>query len=234
MSGFTEEGSFFLQPHDITLDYLWVLLTASYWPKRSFSVYEHHLAGWALRASRQVKNRRRTFHRRVHAELGRQGVAAGPELVRALMRQAGLVACQPRPWRHSLTQGGDAGAIPDRVGRDFTADAPGTKLVGDVTYVPTWQGWLYLATVVDCHTKAVVGYAMGDNYKTPLITRAITAAARNTVLADGAVCFTPIAVATTRQASMPPPSRRWGSASRLVALGSAMTAMILVLLLRAV
>ena len=121
-------------------------------------------------------------YRRVHAELGRQGVEAGPELVRDLMRAEDLVACQPRPWRHSLTQGVDAGSIPDLVERDFTAAAPGQKLVGDITYIPTWQGWLYLATVIDCCTKAVIGYAMDDNYKTPLISAAIDAAARNYTL----------------------------------------------------
>jgi transposase InsO family protein len=126
-------------------------------------------------------------YRRVHAELGRQGVAAGPELVRALMRAEGLVACQPRPWRHSLTVGGDAGVIPDLVDRSFDADAPGAKMVGDITYIPTWQGWVYLATVIDCHTKAVIGYAMDDNYKTPLISAAIAAAARNYPLAADAV-----------------------------------------------
>jgi len=126
-------------------------------------------------------------YRRVHAELGRQRVEAGPELVRDIMRCAGLVACQPRPWRHSLTDGGDAGAIPDLVARDFTADAPGVKLVGDITYVPTWQGWVYLATVIDCHTKAVIGYAIDDHYRTPLICAAIEMAARNYVLVDGAV-----------------------------------------------
>jgi len=72
-------------------------------------------------------------YRRVHAELGRQGVEAGLELVRALMRAEGLVACQPRPWRHSLTRGGPSGPIPDLVQRDFTADVPGHKLVGDIT-----------------------------------------------------------------------------------------------------
>jgi transposase InsO family protein len=118
-------------------------------------------------------------YRRVHAQLARWGVAAGPELVRALMRELGLVPCQPRPWRHSLTEGGASGPIPDLVGRDFTADAPGQKMVGDITYVPTWEGWLYLATVIDCHTKAVIGWAMDDNYKTPLISAAIEMAARN-------------------------------------------------------
>jgi putative transposase len=128
-------------------------------------------------------------YRRVHAELARQGVPAGPELVRALMRDLGLVACQPRPWRHSLTEGGDAGTIPDLVARDFTAEAPGQKLVGDITYIPTWEGWLYLATVLDCHTKAVVGYAMGDNYKTPLISTAIDVAVRNDPLVGDGTIF---------------------------------------------
>ena len=50
------------------------------------------------------------------------------------MRDLGLVPCQPRPWRHSLTEQGPAGPIPDLVNRDFTAAAPGEKMVGDITY----------------------------------------------------------------------------------------------------
>jgi transposase InsO family protein len=127
-------------------------------------------------------------HRRVHADLADWGVPCGPELVRALMRELGLEPCQPRPWRHSLTeQDGQAGPIPDLVNRDFTADAPGQKMVGDITYIPTWEGWVYLATVIDCHTKAVIGWAMADNYKTPLIEAAIEMAARNHRLAADAI-----------------------------------------------
>ena len=104
------------------------------------------------------------------------------------MRELGLEPCQPRPWRVSLTEGdGQEHGIPDLVNRDFTADAPGEKMVGDITYIPTWEGWLFLATVIDCHTKAVIGWAAGDNYKTPLIQQAIGMAARNFSLADGAV-----------------------------------------------
>ena len=74
-------------------------------------------------------------YRRVHADLADHGVDCGPELVRALMRELGLQPCQPRPWRHSLTAADDAQHhIPDLVARDFTADAPGEKLVGDITY----------------------------------------------------------------------------------------------------
>ena len=127
-------------------------------------------------------------YRRVHADLVAWGVPAGPELVRALMRELGLEPCQPRPWRFSLTEGdGQEHAIPDLVKRDFTAAAPGEKMVGDITYIPTWQGWLYLATVIDCHNKEVIGWAMGDNYKTPLIEQAIEMAAGNHCLAENAV-----------------------------------------------
>jgi transposase InsO family protein len=125
-------------------------------------------------------------HRRVHAQLTRWGVAAGLELVRQLMRELGLVPCQPRPKRLSLTRAA-AGAVPDLVGRNFTAHAPGEKLVGDITHISTGEGWLYLATVIDCYTKEVIGYAMDDHYQTPLISRAIHNAARNRKLVKGAI-----------------------------------------------
>lgn len=126
-------------------------------------------------------------YRRLHAQLARWDEHCTPELVRGLMRELGLIACQPRPWRHSLTEAGHCGPIPDLVARDFTAAVPGTKMVGDITYIPTWQGWVYLATVIDCHTKAVVGWAMDDNYQTPLISAAITMAAKNTAIQPKAV-----------------------------------------------
>jgi putative transposase len=118
-------------------------------------------------------------YRRIWSQLARWGVRAGLELVRALMRELGLVACQPRPWRPSTTRQGQAGPIPSLVNRDFTAETPGAKIAGDVTYIPAWEGWLYLATAIDCATRKVIGWAMDDNYKTPLITAAIEMAARN-------------------------------------------------------
>ena len=127
-------------------------------------------------------------YRRVHADLVEWGMEAGPELVRSIMRELGLVPCQPRPWRFSLTENdGRELDIPDLVKRDFTAGAPGQKMVGDITYIPTWEGWVYLATVIDCCTKAVIGWAMDDNYKTQLIERAIEMAAGNHQLAARAI-----------------------------------------------
>ena len=127
-------------------------------------------------------------YRRVHTDLAAWGVPAGPELVRSVMRDLGLESCQPKPWRFSLTEGdGQEHDIPDLVKRDFTAAAPGEKMVGDITYIPTWQGWLYLATVIDCYSKEVIGWATDDNYKTPLIEKAIEMAARNCPLAGNAI-----------------------------------------------
>ncbi|MFJ5036231.1 IS3 family transposase [Streptomyces sp. NPDC088560] len=126
-------------------------------------------------------------YRRVHAVLQRMNVQAGAELVRALMRELGLVPCQPRPWRATTIADDAAPATPDLLARDFTADAPGRKLVSDITYVHTWAGFLYLATVIDCHTKAVVGWATADHMKTSLISDALDMAARNIDLAEGCI-----------------------------------------------
>jgi putative transposase len=126
-------------------------------------------------------------YRRIAGQLARQGIVAGAELVRKLMRALGLVACQPRPWRPSTTKQGQAGPIPDLVNRDFSGQVPGQKMVGDITYIPTWQGWAFLATVIDCATRKVVGWAVDDNYRTPLITAAIKMAARNVDLPADAI-----------------------------------------------
>ncbi|MGH3848938.1 MAG: IS3 family transposase [Pseudonocardiaceae bacterium] len=126
-------------------------------------------------------------YRRVHAQLARQGECVSPELARELMREQDLVACQPRPWRPTTTVLGDPGPIPDLVNRDFTAEAPGQKMVGDITYIQTWEGWLYLATVIDCYTKACIGYAMADHLRTELVIDAIAMAARNYPLAKDAI-----------------------------------------------
>jgi putative transposase len=127
-------------------------------------------------------------YRRIHAALVRGGESVDDETVRKIMRDLGLEPCQPKPWRFSLTeQDGQAGPIPDLVNRDFTADKPGKKMVGDITYIDTWEGWVYLATVIDCATRKIVGWAMDDNYKTPPISRAIEMAARNIDLPEGAV-----------------------------------------------
>lgn len=80
-------------------------------------------------------------YRRVHAVLPRSGELVSDELVRELMRNLGLASCQPRPRRPTTTEADQAHRIPDLVARDFTATEPGTKLVGDIAYLATGEGW---------------------------------------------------------------------------------------------
>lgn len=128
-------------------------------------------------------------YRRIHADLRRSGYFADDETVRRIMRELDLVPCQPRPFRPTTTIAGDADGIPDLVRRDFTATVPGTKLVGDITYIPTWEGWLFLATVLDCATKKVVGYAMAEHMRTSLVVQDLAMAARNVTIRPGDTIF---------------------------------------------
>lgn len=126
-------------------------------------------------------------YRRIHAELARQGVEAGLELVRRLMRLLGLVPHQVRKRKSRTRQAADIAVIPDLIRRNFTADEPYTKLIGDITEIKTWEGKVYLATVIDCFSKEVIGYAMADHFRTELVTAAIEMAAANHPLAPQCV-----------------------------------------------
>lgn len=129
--------------------------------------------------------------RRVHAVLTRsadpQVSSVGLDLIRDIMAELGLVACQPRSYRTTTMPDPDAVGVADHVQGDFTADAPGRRLVGDITYVRTWAGWVYLATVIDCCTKAVIGWSMADHLRTGLICDAITMATSRSELAENVV-----------------------------------------------
>ena len=118
-------------------------------------------------------------YRRIHAALQRRGVQVHRDTVRLLMGAMGLEAVQPRAKARTTVPAADLDTRPDLVKRDFTADKPGMKWVGDITYIRTWEGFAYLATVLDCCTKKVVGYAMADHMRTSLVCEAIDMAVRN-------------------------------------------------------
>lgn len=114
--------------------------------------------------------------RRIAVVLRRSGHEISVRLAGELMAEQGLKACQPRPFRRT-TLPGTPTAVPDLVGQNFTAERPGTKLVGDITYVRTWTGWLYVATVIDCYSRKVVGWAADTHMRTSLVTAALRMAA---------------------------------------------------------
>ena len=128
-------------------------------------------------------------YRRIQVVLERRGVRADGSTIRAIMRDLGLKAAGPRAKVRTTVPAQDLGERPDLLGRDFTADEPGKKLCGDITYVRTWAGFIYLATVLDCCTKKVVGYAMGDRMRTSLVCQAIDMAVRRCPVERGVTVF---------------------------------------------
>jgi len=125
--------------------------------------------------------------RRVAAQLNREGNLCSVGLVADVMRELGLTACQPRAYRRTTVPGEDPVASPDLIGRDFTADVPGTRLVGDITYLKTGEGWLYLATVIDLATRMVVGWQLADHMRTSLVVDALDMAVVHSRVQPGAV-----------------------------------------------
>jgi putative transposase len=114
--------------------------------------------------------------RRVAAQLNRDGHDCSVGLVAVLMREAGLRACQPRAYKRTTVPGEDPVTSPDLIERDFTAQAPGQKMVGDITYLKTGEGWLYLATVIDLATRMVTGWQLAVHMRTSLVTDALAMA----------------------------------------------------------
>jgi transposase InsO family protein len=119
---------------------------------------------------------RRTYGApRVHAELRAEGIACGRKRVARLMRDRDLVGVCPRRWRRTTVADPEADPVIDLVKRVF---GPGTVeldrvYVGDITYLRTWEGWLYLATVIDLGSRRVVGWSMADHMRAELVCDAL-------------------------------------------------------------
>ena len=128
-------------------------------------------------------------YRRIQVSLERRGVWADGSTIRSIMRDLGLQAAGPRAKVRTTVPAQDLDARPDLLRRDFTADEPGRKWCGDITYVRTWTGFIYLATVLDCCTKKVVGYAMADHMHTSLVCQAIDMAVRRCPVEEGVTVF---------------------------------------------
>jgi transposase InsO family protein len=113
---------------------------------------------------------------RIHAELRRRGHRHARKRVARLMRAAGLCGRRPRRWKPTTIPDPAATARADLVRRDFSvsAAAVNTRWCGDITYIPTWEGWLYVATVIDIASRRVVGFALAEHLRTELVADALT------------------------------------------------------------
>lgn len=111
---------------------------------------------------------------RVHAALAANGVRVGRKRVARLMRQAGLAVRPKRGFRCTTTQRNpDHAVAPNTLDRQFDVEAPNVAWVTDVTYVPSGEGWLYLATILDLFNREVIGYAMSSTNDQQLTAKAL-------------------------------------------------------------
>jgi putative transposase len=112
---------------------------------------------------------------RVHAELAANGTQASPNRVARLMREANIAGVSRRKFVVTTVRDGGRQA-PDLVDRAFTADAPNVLWVADITYVPTWMGFLYLAVVLDVFSRRIVGWSMSTTLHTAVVLDALNMA----------------------------------------------------------
>jgi putative transposase len=110
---------------------------------------------------------------RVHAELAAQGIRVGRKRVARLMVAAGLRGVSRRRSCRTTSRDKDARRAPDLVDRNFTAEGPDRLWVADITYVRTWERFLYLAVVVDVWSRKVVGWVTGTTLRTQLVLAAL-------------------------------------------------------------
>jgi len=110
---------------------------------------------------------------RIHAELQEQGTRVGRKRVARLMKASGLAGVSRRKSTVTTRRDRSARPAPDLVDRQFVADKPNALWVADITYVPTWIGFLYLAVVLDVWSRKIVGWAMASHLRTSLVTAAL-------------------------------------------------------------
>jgi putative transposase len=110
---------------------------------------------------------------RIHAELQAEGIRVGEKRVARLMQEAGLAGVSRRRGPRTTIRDREARPAPDLVDRNFAATEPNQLWVADITYVPTWAGFLYLAVVLDAWSRRIVGWAFSTDLKTRLVLDAL-------------------------------------------------------------
>lgn len=145
------------------------------WKEREPSVHEREDARIAAEIQQIFQENRQVYGSpRIHAVLKTRGISCGRKRVVRLMQALGLSAL-PKKRRAPQTTKSDPHAkfAPNLLDRHFHADAPKTKWVTDCTMIPTQEGWLYLAVVLDLYSRRVVGWAMGEAENEELVTLAL-------------------------------------------------------------
>lgn len=173
------------------VDYMCRMLDVSrqgYYQWKNRGPSQHDRDDLALKAKIKAifeYHKKRYGVRRVHADLVRSGVRVAYKRVQRLMRDMGLVSVHPRPWRKTTIPAAMGSELPDLVGRQFTPGAPNQTWFGDITYVQTWDGWAYVASVVDGYSRKVIGWDVADHMRTELVSNALAMALEQRRPEDG-------------------------------------------------
>jgi transposase InsO family protein len=109
-------------------------------------------------------------------DLKEQGFEVGRRRVARLMRENGITGTPPKPFKRTTDSNHDHAVADNVVNREFTVEAPDTVWATDITYVRTWEGWMYLAVVIDLFSRRVIGWSMASHMRTDLVMDALSAA----------------------------------------------------------
>jgi putative transposase len=145
------------------------------WLKRPISRREQANTALDSRIEKVFVESRETYgNPRVFQALKKLGVACGENRVARRMQQKALISVRRRKFRPQTTDSNhDLPIAENLLQQDFTATAPNQRWVGDITYIPTAEGWLYLAVIIDLFARRVVGWATSSSLKADLTCRAL-------------------------------------------------------------
>jgi putative transposase len=149
------------------------------WRRRPPCATQERRATIAQAAARSHRDSRQIYgYRKVHQDLAAAGIACCDETVRRVMRELGLVSRVKRKFVATTDSAHHEPLAPNVLARDFTAEAPNRKWLADITYIPTAQGWLYLAAVLDMFSRRIVGWSMSERIDSNLVVSALAMAVR--------------------------------------------------------
>ena len=128
--------------------------------------------------------------RRIKHLLAQDGLQVSRRRIGRLLAQAGLRCKTRRKFKAPKTSGQAQTVAPNQLNREFTVQVPDKVYVGDITYLPTGEGWLYLAVVLDLCSRAVVGWSMANHMRAELVTQALSMAIGQRQPAAGLIMHT--------------------------------------------
>ena len=150
------------------------------WGKRPVSAQEMANQALVKRIGTVYNNSRKTYGSpRVYRELKAEGVICSKNRVARLMRLRDLRAKQSKQCKSTTKRNKAHPVAPNRLKRDFSASRPNQKWLSDITYIPTLEGWLYLAAILDLYSRRIVGWAMSKRMTSDLTSDALKAALRS-------------------------------------------------------